>query len=81
MKLNVKTLKGTSFEIEAAPDASVRSPSPPFPPHPPAPDRARFGATVGQFARCGGVLVPFGRPPWLPARAAAARFRKSESRV
>lgn len=28
MKLNVKTLKGTNFEIEASPDASVR---PPFP--------------------------------------------------
>ena len=24
MKLNVKTLKGTNFEIEASPDASVR---------------------------------------------------------
>ena len=28
MKLNVKTLKGTSFEIEATPEASVRSISP-----------------------------------------------------
>jgi hypothetical protein len=26
MKLNVKTLKGTNFEIEASPDASVRPP-------------------------------------------------------
>jgi hypothetical protein len=29
MKLNVKTLKGTNFEIEASPDASVRPPSRP----------------------------------------------------
>jgi len=28
MKLNVKTLKGTNFEIEASPDASVRPPIP-----------------------------------------------------
>ena len=28
MKLNVKTLKGTNFEIEASPDASVRPPLP-----------------------------------------------------
>uniref|UniRef100_A0A0A8Z4V4 Uncharacterized protein n=1 Tax=Arundo donax TaxID=35708 RepID=A0A0A8Z4V4_ARUDO len=28
MKLNVKTLKGTSFEIEANPEASVRFPFP-----------------------------------------------------
>jgi hypothetical protein len=27
MKLNVKTLKGTSFEIEASPEESVRPPS------------------------------------------------------
>ena len=27
MKLNVKTLKGTSFEIEASPEETVRPPS------------------------------------------------------
>jgi hypothetical protein len=31
MKLNVKTLKGTNFEIEASPDASVRPPLLPRP--------------------------------------------------
>lgn len=43
MKLNVKTLKGTNFEIEASPDASVRPPLP-FSSHSNPSDSVQFSA-------------------------------------
>lgn len=53
MKLNVKTLKGTSFEIEASPEESVRFPFP----YPLQSDR--FRAIHGRSARFSGDTVRF----------------------
>ena len=57
MKLNVKTLKGTSFEIEASPEETVR---PPFLPRPSlvfcSLQSERFRAIRGRVARFGAAL-------------------------
>jgi hypothetical protein len=63
MKLNVKTLKGTSFEIEAAAEASVRHLPFPYPTLLPlvSLQSERLRAIIGRFAGDGCDFAVIGR--------------------